>query len=225
MIRGVAVVVPARDEQDTIAACLDAIRVALPGEVRSAVCVVLDRCTDDTERIACRSAPWARLLVNRADLPLGTLRDLGARAALAALGVPARRSWLLSTDADSVVRPGWVRDHLAQAARGVCGYAGATEITDWAGHTERTRLRYLAVAGDPSREHVYGANLGVRADAYLAVGGFAALATGEDQDLWDRLRLAGHILVTGVAAPVLTSSRRHGRATGGVADLLAGLIS
>jgi cellulose synthase/poly-beta-1,6-N-acetylglucosamine synthase-like glycosyltransferase len=68
--------------------------------------------------------------------------------------------------------------------------------------------------------NVFGANLGVRADAYTSVGGFRPLHTGEDHDLWHRLGSAGYRLCFAADALVTTSSRLRGRATGGLADLL-----
>jgi LmbE family N-acetylglucosaminyl deacetylase len=90
----------------------------------------------------------------------------------------------------------------------------------------------LVLASDPVPEavvvgaehrHVYGANLGVRADAYLAVGGFPADGAGEDHGLWERLRAAGYPLVSPASPRVTTSARLHGRAEGGLADLLLSL--
>ena len=71
--------------------------------------------------------------------------------------------------------------------------------------------------------NVYAANLGVRADAYEAVGGFAPVASGEDQDLWHRLGRAGYRLRYATEPVVTTSARQQGRAAGGVADLLSRL--
>ncbi len=80
-----------------------------------------------------------------------------------------------------------------------------------------------AVLPQGRHERVHGANLGLRGDVYLAVGGFGPLSTGEDQYLWDRVKLAGFLAVTTPRAPVTTSSRLRGRASGGLADLLAAL--
>jgi hypothetical protein len=97
-------------------------------------------------------------------------------------------------------------------------------ISEWVGHTEWTRSRYVGVVEgllhDSWHEHVYGANLGVRADAYRAVGGFHSLTSGEDRDLWSRLENAGYPLARPTSAPVRTSARTNGRASGGVAELL-----
>lgn len=216
MIRSVAVVVPARDERESIGACLRAVRRAVPPTVDVTVCVVADRCRDDTALIA---RPLADVIVNPADRPLGTVRDLGVRRSLT---LPAEQCWVLNTDADSLVAPDWIATHLALADRGAHAVAGDVRIADWGDHDEQTRSRYRTLVRG-RRERIYGANLGVRGDAYLAVGGFGPLSTGEDQHLWDRLKLAAFRTVTTPLAPVTTSSRLRGRASGGLADLLAGL--
>ncbi|PPK65047.1 hypothetical protein V5P93_004208 [Actinokineospora auranticolor] len=73
--------------------------------------------------------------------------------------------------------------------------------------------------------NVYGANLGIRADAYDAVGGFGSLSTGEDHDLWRRLGQGGHPRAYADHITVTTSARTRGRARGGLADLLDSLES
>ena len=88
-------------------------------------------------------------------------------------------------------------------------------------------LRYRAIVdrglhGETHR-HVYGANLGVRADAYLAVDGFPPDGAGEDHGLWRRLRAAGYTLAQPVGVRVRTSARLHGRADEGLAGLLRSL--
>ncbi|MET0234492.1 MAG: glycosyltransferase [Kibdelosporangium sp.] len=223
MIRSVAVVVPARDEQSSIGACLLGIRAAvcaLPPSVSATVCVVLDRCQDGTEAIA-RS--MTDVVMNSSDSPLGGVRDIGVRRTLT---FPADECWVLNTDADSVVPPDWITTHLRLAERGAHAVAGDVRLAGWDDRDddrdESIRARYRQLVRG-NRERIYGANLGLRGDVYLAVGGFGQLSTGEDQHLWDRVGLAGYRAVTTASAPVMTSSRTRGRARGGLADLLAGL--
>lgn len=227
MIDSIGVVVPARNEQASIAPCLLALKAALaatPRTISTAVCVVLDRCTDRTNEVIAACAPDLDILVNRAPNTLGEVRDLGVRRVLTMLGERADRTWLLNTDADSVVPAEWVLHHLSYADRGVQAVAGLATIVDWYGHSETTRRRYAALVEGMRHgrwhDHVYGANLGIRADVYLGVGGFAPLSTGEDQDLWNRLENARIRLARPTGAPVITSARTQGRAAGGVAQLL-----
>lgn len=71
--------------------------------------------------------------------------------------------------------------------------------------------------------HVYGANLGVRASTWRDVGGFPRVAVGEDAALLAAVDAAGGQVVRPVEPSVTTSGRRHGRAPGGLADLLDSL--
>lgn len=173
---------------------------------------------------------------------VGAVRHLGVRQVLEELREHApRATWLLNTDADTTVPPDWALLHLRHAVAGACGIAGIAELDQPDDLTPEARRRYGAIirAGlhsvDPDRtaeragsdrlgpdqhDHVYGANLGVRADAYLAVGGFPVDVVGEDHGLWQSLATAGYPLVRSTGISVRTSSRLLGRATGGLADLL-----
>jgi glycosyltransferase involved in cell wall biosynthesis len=234
VIDAVGVVVPARDEEATVQRCLRRIRRALdrlPEPVDHSVVLIADRCADRTAELAEQvfaGWPAGQVLVNTRSRPLGELRDLGVRTALGALaGHRPDRIWLLSTDADSVVDPQWALAHLRHAAAGRRAVAGAADLL---GHHRlppvvRERYRRVLHAARIPEGHgnIYGANLGVRADAYLAVGGFHPLTTGEDRDLWHRLTAAGHPACHADDARVSTSARRHGRAPHGLADLLRSL--
>jgi hypothetical protein len=72
---------------------------------------------------------------------------------------------------------------------------------------------------------VHGANLGFSAAAYLAAGGFPALAHDEDRALVARVRGAGRRVVTDGGCPVRTSARPDGRAPHGFAGHLLGLAA
>jgi hypothetical protein len=71
--------------------------------------------------------------------------------------------------------------------------------------------------------HVYGANLGFTATAYVRAGGMPTTPTGEDHQMWAALRESGSRLVSVAEDPVATSARRKGRAPAGFASLLAAL--
>ncbi|HEV8115625.1 MAG TPA: hypothetical protein VGP53_05245, partial [Acidimicrobiales bacterium] len=72
--------------------------------------------------------------------------------------------------------------------------------------------------------HVHGANIGARADAYQRAGGWGELHLAEDHDLWRRLREVGERCLATTNLWVTTSGRALGRADGGFADLLTGLV-
>lgn len=147
--------------------------------------------------------------------PVGALRTRAARAVLRSLRTDPASTWLLSTDADGTVTPGWVREHLALAAAGADAVTGGV-VLDLPGRPRPP--------GEPawSGHPVYAANLGLRADAFDAVGGFPAVACGEDHGIVARLRSAGFRVVPGAPGTVHTSARTRGRARGGLADLLRG---
>ncbi|GAA4559185.1 glycosyltransferase family A protein [Pseudonocardia xishanensis] len=212
MIEAVGVLVPARDEAAGIARCLRAVRVALAeAGLPSRVCVVADRCRDETAEIA---AGYADVVVNETPLAMGELRNLGVAR------LPAR-GWVLSTDADTVVPPNWVVDHLRHARAGADAVAGMADLDDPTALGAETLGRYsrlLAVG-----THAYAANLGVRADMLHRVGGFPAVASAEEHALLARLRAAGGRVVHATDVRVRTSARTRGRAQGGLADLLRGL--
>jgi len=166
------------------------------------------------------------------------------------VGGAAREVWILNTDADSIVPASWVTDVLAHARNGhqavigmaalaqagaaaANGAAGAPgEAAGAPGATGSTRARRISAAqtayrtiiraglhGD-SHDHVYGANLAVRADAYAAIGGFRSVPVGEDRALADAVVGHGRSVVRPRDVLVTTSARRHGRAVGGLATLL-----
>ncbi len=252
-VTAVGVVVPARNEQDRITRCLASLRRALahaPDGVATAVAVVLDRCTDATPESVARSIgdwPEATTIIVHDEIPagcatigrtvpaaalrgsgVGARRDLGLRAVLDRLsGHPTAGTWLLSTDADTTVPVDWVAAHLRHAADGVHAVAGLADLaaTDHLADAALSCYRAIVEHGlhGATHHHVYGANLGVRADAYLAVGGFPPDGAGEDHGLWQRLAAGGYTLAQPVGIRVRTSARLRGRADGGLAGLLRAL--
>jgi glycosyltransferase involved in cell wall biosynthesis len=231
-ITAVGVVVPARDEADGIGRCLGSILVALEAvAAQTVVCVVLDRCTDRSAEIVAtlaRDHPSVVGLSRRGPATVGQVRNRGVRRVRQLLGRhPASGTWLLSTDADTTVTPGWVRDHLAHAAAGAHAVAGLADLDDPTGLSADARDAYARILSEGTRRdghtHVYGANLGIRADVFDTVGGFPSLPHGEDHGLITRVREHGFQVTTALNGRVRTSARTGGRAPGGLADLLADL--
>lgn len=72
--------------------------------------------------------------------------------------------------------------------------------------------------------HVHGANVGIRADIYTAVGGWPPLASGEVVALAQRAARDARLRVVRTAStPVWTSTRMAGRAPLGFSSYLRGI--
>ncbi len=69
---------------------------------------------------------------------------------------------------------------------------GVVRVPNWRNHSADVVRRYLRAyhSKGKSHNHIHGANMGFRGDAYWAVDGFRALPTGEDVELVDRFEAA-----------------------------------
>jgi glycosyltransferase involved in cell wall biosynthesis len=244
-IAAAGVVVPAHNEEELLPACLAALRKAAGAAgVPVRLLVVADACTDATAAVAAaagaevirirarnvgaaRAAGMARLLRAEATDPAATgLATTGlAATGLATTGLAA--TWLATTDADTVVPPGWLRRQLGYAGQGWDVVLGTVTVTDWAGHPPHTpavfEARYAFGAGP--HPHVHGANLGIRASAYLAAGGFRPLRTAEDHALLAAASEAGCQVLQAADITVETSARRQARAPRGFSHALRALAA
>jgi len=220
------VVVPAHNEEAMLPACLAALRRAVAAAgIPVHLVVVADTCTDRTAAVA--RACGARVISTGA-------RNVGAaRAAgmtemlrLAAGRVPAA-VWLATTDADTVVPSGWLRRQLRYAERGWDVVLGTVAVADWEEYPPHVPAAFEAMYGHGGgpHPHVHGANLGIRASAYLAAGGFRPLATAEDHALLAAATEAGCPVVQAGDITVRTSGRRQARAPLGFSHLLRTLAS
>jgi glycosyltransferase involved in cell wall biosynthesis len=243
----VGIVVPAHNEQDLVGGCLDALAVAgrhpvLVG-VRVHTLVVLDDCSDRTGAL-CASRGVATLAVRERNA--GRVRAAGWSALLAAATNGQGRwdrhrgLWLATTDADTRVAPDWLAEQVRLARAGADATFGVVDVDDWRGAPAATPTRFAAAYGDTppgdtafgdtafgdpvEHQHVHGANMGLRADAYLRVGGIPKIPVGEDRALSALLRNERDLRVartTSVRAT--TSARLVSRVRGGFADYLRGL--
>lgn len=225
MIRLAGVIVPAHDEQDLLPACLASLRRAeraLRGTPVHLV-VAADACRDRTAQVARRGgASVIRLSARSA----GAARAAGAREILRRAGqLDPADVWLATTDADTLVPASWLRKQLRYASQGWDVVAGTIRVTDWTGlHPGAvSRFREHYHSGPGRHSHVHGANLGVRASAYLTAGGFPPTPTGEDHALVAALTADGSRILRTGTLPVITSARRDSRAPGGFGDYLAAL--
>lgn len=225
MISSVGVVVPAHDEEELLPACLAALRAAAahaamrwPG-LRARVVVAADACSDGTAELAREAGATVVVLGAR---NVGRARGAGVREILRHVNrhVPATGRtglWLATTDADSRVPPDWLARQLRYAAAGWEAVAGTVSVTDWAGHPPGTAAEFARQYGvwEGPHPHVHGANLGFTARAYLDVGGFRPLRTGEDRALVAALQAQGRRVLRTSSLPVVTSARSRYRAPSG----------
>jgi glucosyl-3-phosphoglycerate synthase len=233
------VVVPARDEEQRIGACLDALATQVgvdPGAFE--VIVVLDQCRDETAAAvaeACRG--WPQLSLRTISGPgrgAGPARAIGMDAACSRLESVGRIDGLLaSTDADSVVAPDWLAQQLEAIAGGAEAIGGevlldaaeagrlpAEVVRAREAHLEE-RTRLASRRGPAEHAHFSGASLGLTPRAYRRAGGMAWLAALEDQELEERLVRVGIEIHRLRPVRVTTSARTSGRAERGLAHDLA----
>ena len=225
----VSVLIPARNEEQLLPRCLHSVLAAcaaVPFPVSCDIVVAVDCSTDQTWEIAHRLiAARAHGAVVRSDAGIvGHARAFATDTALLRHLGDHSRWWLANTDADCEVPADWLVAQLALAEKGAHAVAGIVDVDSFHEHDARVeqlfRSTYILPADRP-HAHVHGANLGMRADAYLRAGGWHCLATAEDHDLWKRLNQHGAACISTDRLRVVTSGRRTGRAPSGFADALA----
>lgn len=100
---------------------------------------------------------------------------------------------------------------------------GVITVDKWAGHSIAVQQDFTRTYRDrDGHRHIHGANLGVSAAAYVAVGGFRPLASNEDVALVEALVAAKATVAWSAATRVVTNARLDFRAPQGfVATLRA----
>lgn len=225
-VPSLAVVVPARNEEQRLPRCLDAlvaadlaVRHTVPSASPTRIVVVLDSCTDDSRSVVERY-PGVELVICTVG-NVGAARAAGVDHLLSA--GPAAPQWIACTDADSAVPAGWLVDHLRHACADTDLLLGlvrpdADELQP--SSFNRWMSQYHLRDGHP---HIHGANMGVRTTMYRRAGGFLPLAEHEDVALTHSIRALSGRVVSVSANPVLTSARVDGRTPGGMAGYLRAL--
>jgi glucosyl-3-phosphoglycerate synthase len=229
------VVVPARDEELRIGACLEALTGQVEiGPEEFEVVVVLDACEDDTatvvEAFRERGDGPAIHVVPGPGQGAGPARATGMDIGCARLESLGRGDGLLaSTDADSVVAPDWIARQLEAIAAGAEAIGGEVHLDPSEAATLpdgvlarreadlESRTREAASRGPAEHAHFSGASLGVTPRAYRQAGGMAWMAALEDQELEDRLAAAGVAIHRLRPVSVVTAARTEGRAERGLA--------
>lgn len=236
------VVVPARDEQERIGRCIEALACQSVTRDRFETIVVLDGCRDATGTIARRTAnalglPMKLVTMHPGRGP-GAARRLGMDEACGRLlSDDCPRGLIASTDADSRPAHDWLERQLAHAHAGADVVAGNIELDpDEAsqlpavvlrGRAEEAarRLRRVREA-DPAAEHHHfgGASFAVTAETYWRVGGIPPVEALEDAAFAQRLAHHGVPIARAANVIVETSARTRGRAARGLAHDLADAI-
>ena len=207
-----AVAIPAHDEVDRIAATMmRCVRPPMCRDVRWPRTIACDRCRDGTADRARREIDGdvRFAIIEGAWGTAGAARQAAARHVLSRMQAEEHTTWLLSTDADTVVPDDWFTIILDVAEAGAEAVAGIVELTrddDWSPFVEASfSVDYQL--GTHTHRHVHAANLAVRRDAFeRGSGGFAPLRCGEDHHLWRALHAAGYRCVPSLVWRVATSS-------------------
>ena len=241
------IAIPARNEQATIVACLDACWQSMQRAGGTGkILLVINNTTDDTQGLA---AAWAgetacpleiiNITVAARTAQVGFVRRMAMQ--WAALSVVSD-GVLLCTDADSQPQVDWVSANLAQIAAGydlVCG-----DILLDQSHPQYEKIcaihRKNALEGQyrqaclelihqldpdpdnawPHHNQVSGASLAIRRQAHDVIGGVPAVPQAEDRALAQRVALYDYRTCYCGQARVVTSCRMDGRAEGGMAQAL-----
>lgn len=218
----IGVAIPAHNEEELIGACLQsAVEAARHAELHGEevrIVVVLDACTDRSLAIA-ECFPVSIVRTNARSV--GVARAIGAEHLLA-----AGARWLAFTDADTEVSPRWLVHQLALGADAVCGSVAVADWSCFGVDAERMQAHFESTYVDrDGHRHIHGANIGVAARAYIACGGFPALAQNEDVALVQALLASGASIAWSASPRVSTSARQRARAIGGFADTLRGAMA
>ena len=211
-----AVVIPACNERANLPACLRAVLTAalcIPMPVT--IVVVLDASDDGSAQLAGEYGPDVHFVSIEAG-NVGTARAVGFGYARS-LCRDDTKCWYATTDADSRVDPGWLVHQLDLGADMVLG---VVRVADWHHRSTDVADRYVQEYEADTHEHIHGANMGFSSRAYWRVGGFRALASGEDVDLVERFKAAGYRVHRDAELSVTTSARIRSRAPNGFAHHL-----
>ncbi|WP_017168419.1 glycosyltransferase [Xanthomonas phaseoli] len=201
----IAVIIPAHNEAECMAACLASVFCAASHpELHEPVEVIVavDRCTDATAELAL--ALGAHVIDVPAPGGVGSAR--------------AAADWLAVTDADSRVPADWLVEQRRADADVFCG---VVQVEDWLDYSDEVRCRFEQTqATGQGHGRIHGANLGVSTALYQQCGGFSALTCSEDVALVHALQAIDAAIAWSPRSVVWTSARRQARAVGGFSDFL-----
>jgi glucosyl-3-phosphoglycerate synthase len=227
------VVIPARDEEEHIGACLEALAAQTVPLDSFETIVVLDHCVDRTEVVARERAATLGLtltVLESLGSGAGSARRAGLDAAAQKLLDLGRSDGLIAcTDADTRPAPDWLARQLAHVEAGAHVIAGLIELDPHDAEQlppgvlrrrERDAADRLARVHreSPGAEHHHfaGASLGMTAAVYRQVGGIEPVPAREDAVFAKRLAKRGVDVLRASDVRVLTSARSVGRTARGL---------
>ncbi len=240
----VAVAIPAHNEADWIARCLEALDHQLDG-VGYDVVLLVNNSTDATAAIARGLKPALSFALDVVEHHFPSKQQTAGQARRLAMELAANKlppnGVLLSTDADGQVAPDWLAANLAHIRRGADAVAGralldpadAAAIPAILHEDDARECAYGALLdeidhlldpdpADPWPRHTEhsGASICVTLGAYRRAGGVPPLAVGEDRAFFAALRRADARIRHAPDVCVTVSGRIDGRAVGGMADTI-----
>jgi len=189
----ISIVIPAYNEEENIAHCLDSI-VAIKTDHVLEVIVVDNNSTDRTAKIAGQYADRLTIrVIHESVKGRGAARKTGFGEATGTI--------IFSTDADAVVPPDWISSFLETLKKDdrLVAATGLAEIQDCGAFRNtvfNTMLPIIVRWNLMLHGHIglSGFSFAIKKSAYEAAGGFDATADAyEDLDLADRVHKIGKI--------------------------------
>lgn len=205
-----AVIIPAYNEQVLLPRTLASVNRALRDVLDPiAVLVVNNASTDLTGEIA---EEFGASLVNEPKKGIGRARQTGL------LATPPDTSYILTTDADTVVPVNWINIHLEGIA--IAGltltYGGTSLLSDFGNSFKETQMLSLYqqaalinrwIKRVINKPNTGACNMCFGRELAFNVGGYnTTLGAGEDLDIARKLSALGRIERVGL--PVIVSARR-----------------
>lgn len=240
----VAVAIPAHNEADWIARCLEAVDQRLDG-VGHRVVLLVNNSTDATAAVARGLQPSLSYVLDVVEHHFPSKQQSAGQARRLAMELAAGKlppdGVLLGTDADGQVAPDWLAANLAHIRQGADAVAGravldpadAAAIPAILHEDDARECAYGALLdeidhlldpdpADPWPRHTEhsGASICVTLGAFRRAGGVPPIAVGEDRAFFAALRRAGARIRHAPDVCVTVSGRIDGRAVGGMADTI-----
>lgn len=195
-----SVLIAARDEAENLPQLLRDLAAQTLPAARFEVVIANDHSTDATAAIVAAAAEESGFALRLIEIPAG---QTGKKTALLTAQQATRAPWLICTDADCRLAPGWLAAYAGLLARQpqanfISGPVLLTGPGNW--FTTLMGLEFAGLVGvgaaclarqQPTMCN--GANLAYRRVAFEAVGGFADnahLASGDDEFLLHKIHLA-----------------------------------